>query len=89
VLLTKSVASQYGTRGIRCNAVAPGLTLTAGAVNNASKEYIEASLRNYPMPFSDGDASIFLRPISSLESVYDYGRDELGAGEATKKSHRA
>jgi NAD(P)-dependent dehydrogenase (short-subunit alcohol dehydrogenase family) len=50
VLLTKSVASQYGTRGIRCNAVAPGLTLTAGAVDNASKEYIEASLRNYPMP---------------------------------------
>jgi NAD(P)-dependent dehydrogenase (short-subunit alcohol dehydrogenase family) len=50
VLLTKSVASQYGTRGIRCNAVAPGLTLTEGAVNNASKEYIEASLRNYPMP---------------------------------------
>src|SRR5439155_8360684 len=31
VLLTKSVASQYGTRGIRCNAVAPGLTLTPGA----------------------------------------------------------
>jgi NAD(P)-dependent dehydrogenase (short-subunit alcohol dehydrogenase family) len=50
VLLTKSVASQYGTRGIRCNAVAPGLTLTAGAVNNASEEYIEASLLNYPMP---------------------------------------
>ena len=37
VLLTKSVASQYGGRGIRCNAVAPGLTLTAGAVNNASR----------------------------------------------------
>ena len=50
VLLTKSVASQYGTRGIRCNAVAPGLTLTPGAVNNASSEYVEASLRNYPMP---------------------------------------
>jgi len=50
VLLTKSVASQYGTRGIRCNAVAPGLTLTAGAVNNATKEYVDASLRHYPMP---------------------------------------
>jgi NAD(P)-dependent dehydrogenase (short-subunit alcohol dehydrogenase family) len=50
VLLTKSVASQYGTRGIRCNAVAPGLTLTPGAVNNASSEYLELSLRNYPMP---------------------------------------
>ena len=44
VLLTKSVASQYGTRGIRCNAVAPGLTLTPGAVDNATPEYIEASL---------------------------------------------
>ena len=50
VLLTKSVASQYGTRGIRCNAVAPALTLTPGAVNNASKAYVEMSLRNYPMP---------------------------------------
>ena len=50
VLLTKSVASQYGIRGIRCNAVAPGLTLTPGAVNNASSDYVERSLRNYPMP---------------------------------------
>jgi NAD(P)-dependent dehydrogenase (short-subunit alcohol dehydrogenase family) len=50
VLLTKSVASQYGKRGIRCNAVAPGLTLTRGAVGNATEEYIEASLQNYPMP---------------------------------------
>ena len=50
VLLTKSVASQYGKRGIRCNAVAPGLTLTPGAVDNATPEYIEASLALYPMP---------------------------------------
>jgi NAD(P)-dependent dehydrogenase (short-subunit alcohol dehydrogenase family) len=28
VLLTKSVASQYGSRGIRCNAVVPGFVLT-------------------------------------------------------------
>ena len=50
VLLTKSVASQYGSRGIRCNAVAPGLTLTPGAVRNATPAYIEASSVNYPMP---------------------------------------
>jgi NAD(P)-dependent dehydrogenase (short-subunit alcohol dehydrogenase family) len=50
VLLTKSVASQYGMRGIRCNAVAPGLTLTPGALKNASAEYVALSLRNYPMP---------------------------------------
>ena len=39
-----------GTRGIRCNTVAPGLTLTAGVVSNTTDEYIEASRRNYPMP---------------------------------------
>ena len=50
VLLTKSVASQYGSRGIRCNAVAPGLVLTPGAVGNATPEYIAASAVNYPMP---------------------------------------
>ena len=50
VLLTKSVASQYGTLGIRCNAVAPGLTLTPGAVGNATPEYIESSSIRYPMP---------------------------------------
>jgi NAD(P)-dependent dehydrogenase (short-subunit alcohol dehydrogenase family) len=50
VLLTKSVASQYGKRGIRCNAVAPGLTLTPGAVGNATPEYVDAALVLYPMP---------------------------------------
>jgi NAD(P)-dependent dehydrogenase (short-subunit alcohol dehydrogenase family) len=50
VLLTKSVASQYGKAGIRCNAVAPGLTLTPGAVDNATKDYVDAALSNYPMP---------------------------------------
>jgi NAD(P)-dependent dehydrogenase (short-subunit alcohol dehydrogenase family) len=50
VLLTKSVASQYGKEGIRCNAVAPGLTLTPGAVDNATKEYVDPALSTYPMP---------------------------------------
>src|SRR5262249_57919309 len=50
VLLTKSVASQYGTRGIRCNAVAPGLTLTPGAIGNSASGYVEASAGGCPIP---------------------------------------
>ncbi len=49
VLLTKSVASQYGSRGIRCNAVAPGLVLTP-AVADVSHERLEVASRSYPMP---------------------------------------
>jgi NAD(P)-dependent dehydrogenase (short-subunit alcohol dehydrogenase family) len=51
VLLTKSVASQYGSRGIRCNAVAPGMVLTPALAHHyATPEQIEASLAIYPMP---------------------------------------
>jgi NAD(P)-dependent dehydrogenase (short-subunit alcohol dehydrogenase family) len=49
VQFTKSVAAQYGPRGIRCNAVAPGLVLTP-AVEGMTPEQVEASQRLYPMP---------------------------------------
>jgi NAD(P)-dependent dehydrogenase (short-subunit alcohol dehydrogenase family) len=51
VLLTKSVASQYGSRGIRCNAVAPGLVLTPRLEHRyTTPEQLEAALAIYPMP---------------------------------------
>jgi len=51
VLLTKAVASQYGARGIRCNAVAPGLTLTTALKHHyTTPERLEESLALYPMP---------------------------------------
>ena len=49
VLLTKSVASQYGARGIRCNAVAPGFVSTP-ATEDVSPEQREVVARSYPMP---------------------------------------
>jgi NAD(P)-dependent dehydrogenase (short-subunit alcohol dehydrogenase family) len=48
--LTKSVASQYGRRGIRRNAVAPGLVLTPAVARLYTPEQLEASLPLYPMP---------------------------------------
>src|SRR4051794_35739062 len=49
VQFTKSVAAQYGRRGIPCNAVAPGLMLTP-AVEGMTPAHLEASQRIYPMP---------------------------------------
>jgi NAD(P)-dependent dehydrogenase (short-subunit alcohol dehydrogenase family) len=50
VLLTKSVASQYGSRGIWCNAVAPGMVLTPAVERHRTREQLEASHVLYPMP---------------------------------------
>jgi NAD(P)-dependent dehydrogenase (short-subunit alcohol dehydrogenase family) len=44
--LTKYVATMYGKRGIRCNAIAPGLILSPPAVANLTPEMLEATLRN-------------------------------------------
>lgn len=49
VLLVKAVAAQYGSLGIRCNAVAPGLVLTP-ALRNQTREQLEEALGLYPMP---------------------------------------
>ena len=39
--LTKYVAAQYGKRGIRCNAIAPGLILTHGVENFGGEAYVQ------------------------------------------------
>src|SRR5947209_2872986 len=85
VLLTKSVASQYGTRGIRCNAVAPGLTLTPGAVRHATPDYIEASSPRYPMPrlCAPEDVANAVLFLASDEAAYINGTTVMVDGGAT------
>jgi len=84
VLLTKSVASQYGPRGIRCNAVAPGLVLTPALAHHYTPEQIEASLAIYPMPRicapEEAQAVLFL---ASDEAAFVNGTTLMVDGGAT------
>jgi NAD(P)-dependent dehydrogenase (short-subunit alcohol dehydrogenase family) len=85
VLLAKNVASQYGTRGIRCNAVAPGLVLTPGAQLHSTPERIEASSVIYPMPrlCAPEDVANAVLFLASDEAAYVNGTTLMVDGGAT------
>ena len=70
VQFTKSVAVQYGPHGIRCNAVAPGLTLTP-AVAGMTPAQMEVSQRLYPRPR-------LCRPEDVADAVLFLASDEAG-----------
>src|SRR5207237_7183789 len=85
VSLARSVASQYGSRGIRCNAVAPGLVLTPGALDHASPEQLDASLGLYPMPrlCRPEDVANVVVFLASDEAAYVNGTTIMADGGAT------
>jgi NAD(P)-dependent dehydrogenase (short-subunit alcohol dehydrogenase family) len=86
VLLAKAVAAQYGARGIRCNAVAPGLVLTPALQNHYStQEQIEASLVMYPMPrlCAPEDVAKAVLFLASDEAAYINGTTLMVDGGAT------
>ena len=63
--LTQHVALQYGRHGIRCNAVLPGFTVSASAMNNMPKEFLDAYLKHTPLnrigdPTDQANAIVFL-----------------------------
>ncbi|MBW0089863.1 SDR family oxidoreductase [Pseudonocardia sp. KRD-184] len=63
--LTRSVATQFGKRGIRCNAVTPGMTLTPGAMENTTAEFREMYVRHFLTPYAgtpemQADVVVFL-----------------------------
>jgi len=86
VLLTKSVASQYGARGIRCNAVAPGLVLTPALKHHyTTPERLEASQALYPMPrlCAPEDVANAVLFLASQEAAYINGTTLMVDGGAT------
>ncbi|MFC2074898.1 SDR family NAD(P)-dependent oxidoreductase [Bdellovibrionota bacterium] len=49
VLLTKSMATEYGPKNIRCNVVCPGLVETALTAKFRASKYAEESAKKYPL----------------------------------------
>ena len=47
--LTRDIAVQYASSGVRCNAVLPGFTATDAAMDNMSPQFLEAFLKNVPL----------------------------------------
>lgn len=47
--LTKNIATQYAKKGVRCNAVLPGLTATNAALENMSEEFMDSFLAHVPL----------------------------------------
>ena len=84
VSLVRSVASQYGSRGIRCNAVAPGLVLTP-AVQDMTPEQTQASNSIYPMPrlCRPEDVASVVAFLASDDAAYVNGTTVMVDGGAT------
>lgn len=47
--MTRNIATQYGRRGVRCNAVLPGMTATDAVADNLSPAFIASVLRHIPL----------------------------------------
>lgn len=51
IQMTRAIATSHGSKGIRCNAVLPGLTGTPAALGNLPKELHEAVLEETPVGY--------------------------------------
>ncbi|MGI8923595.1 MAG: SDR family NAD(P)-dependent oxidoreductase [Fimbriimonadales bacterium] len=90
VHLAKSMAARYGPRGIRCNAVAPGLVLTPSLEPlYRTPEQIEPALRDYAMPrlCTPGDVAKAVVFLASDEASYVNGATIMVDGGASVYMH--
>ncbi|WP_433868493.1 SDR family NAD(P)-dependent oxidoreductase [Saccharopolyspora sp. CA-218241] len=88
ISLTRYIATQYGPRGVRCNAIAPGATMTPALRDNLPTEVVDeirrnTSLRSIGEPADIGHAMVHL---ASDESRYTTGQLLVIDGGLTTQS---
>jgi NAD(P)-dependent dehydrogenase (short-subunit alcohol dehydrogenase family) len=83
--LTRAVATKYGPRGIRCNAIAPGIVMTEAVAANLSagiqNEYQSNLL--VPQPASPDDLAAVVSFLSGEDARYINGQVIVADGGAT------
>ncbi|HVM65278.1 MAG TPA: glucose 1-dehydrogenase [Acidimicrobiales bacterium] len=74
--ITRSVATQYGKQGIRCNAVSPGTIMTPSVANNVPPVVLEIMERNALVPRlgKPEDVANLVLFLASDESAYITGQ---------------
>lgn len=82
---TRYVASQMGHRGVRCNAVAPGLVLTPAALRNLPEEVQALFLRESATPYlgQPEDIAAVIAFLASDDARYVTGQTLVADGGLT------
>ncbi|MGW2131861.1 SDR family NAD(P)-dependent oxidoreductase [Streptomyces coelicoflavus] len=91
VNITKSVATQYGPKNIRCNAIAPGAVMTPSLENNLPQEVVDSLKAGNALPYlgSPEDIAHTMVFLASDESRYLTGQLLVVDGGMTMQSSAA